>query len=38
MEALWCGARNGRVRINRPPSNVPATDAIIDTSNASGIM
>jgi hypothetical protein len=23
MEALWCGARNGRVRINRPPSNVP---------------
>ena len=23
------------MRINRPPSNVPATDAIIDTSNAS---
>src|SRR5690606_39392431 len=32
---LWCGERNGRVRVSRPPCSVPATDATIETSSAS---
>ena len=35
IDALWCGARNGRVRVSRPPSSVPATLATIETSSAS---
>ena len=35
MLAEWWGARNGRSRDIRPPSKVPATEAIIDTSSAS---
>jgi DNA invertase Pin-like site-specific DNA recombinase len=35
MEALWCGERNGRRRVIRPPSSSPATDATIETSRAS---
>ena len=35
IDALWCGLRNGRARLIRPPSSVPATLATIDVSSAS---